>query len=109
GKVCRGNPLRLPSLAVALALGEVFMNDFLGLITADWLTISLSEGGHLPTGAVEAIGFGRSFDAYASLLIRLELTYTSAAPRSAPKSLIYKAYGPDLYDGGSGIGAHDLA
>jgi hypothetical protein len=69
------------------------------MITPDRLTERLRASGDLLSGAVQTVAIGEGFEAYATTLCRLHITYTADVKGHPPGILIYKAYGPDLYYG----------
>jgi hypothetical protein len=69
------------------------------MITANRLTECLRASGDLSSGAVQTVAVGERFEAYATTLCRLHVTYTADVTGRPPEVFVYKAYGPDLYFG----------
>lgn len=68
-----------------------------GLPTSDQLTHLLQQSGALTTGQVQRVSVSQQFQGYADAILRLQLTYSSAADLRAPRTLIGKIFGPQWY------------
>ncbi|HEX2516777.1 MAG TPA: hypothetical protein VH257_18880 [Chloroflexota bacterium] len=77
-----------------------------GVATPAYLTAALRRAGALPRGEVLAVGQERS-PAFNSAVTHLRLTYSPAAPPSAPRGLVLKRNHPSAW--GARAGAREVA